>query len=150
MKTIKFLIILILLVNSLSAFSQKEDSTIDKLMSTTWWNGPLPKYVSYMKFSKTKTMATIRYEGELGTKTYNPGTYYLSNSIDTIYDASKVGQISNGKYIIGKGSVMEIVKLDNKDFWYKFIYPTNIVGGGPNFVIKWSAVSGEGIPWKEE
>ena len=148
MKVIELLIV-VFFTSPIFVFAQKNESIMDKLMSTTWWNGPLPKYVSYMKFTKTKTMNTMRYEGELGTKTYNPNTYYLSNSIDTIYDASKVGQISNGKYIIGKGSVMEIIKLDNKDFWYKFIYPTNIVGGGPNVVIKWTAVSGEGIPWKE-
>lgn len=150
MKIIRVIFVTILLASFIPTFAQKENSTMDKLRATAWWNGPLPKWVSYMKFSKTKIMATIRYEGELGTKTYNPGTYYLSNSIDTIYDASKIGQISNGKYIIGKGSVMEIIKLDNKDFWYKFIYQTNIIGGGPNVVIKWSAVSGEGIPWKEE
>ena len=144
------LLVVIFFTSPIFVSAQKNESTMDKLRVTTWWNGPLPKYVSYMKFSKTKIMATIRYEGELGTKTYNPGTYYLSNSIDTIYDASKIGQISNGKYIIGKGSVMEIIKLDNKDFWYKFIYPTNIIGGGPNVVIKWSAVSDKGIPWKEE
>lgn len=148
MKTLRVLFLVLILVRFIPLFAQKDDSTMDKLQATTWWNGPLPKWVSYIKFSKTKCMFTTKYEGELGTRTYNPNSYYLSNTIDTIFDKSKIGKISNGKYIID-GCVKEIIKLDEKDFWYRVIYPTDITRGA-GFVIKWTAVPNEGIPWKEE
>lgn len=148
MKTLRAFILVLFLVGFMPLFAQKHESTMDKLRSTTWWNGPLPKWVSYIKFSKTKCMFTTKYEGKLGTRTYNPNSYYLSNTIDTIFDKSKIGKVAEGKYIID-GCVKEIIKLDDEDFWYKVIYPTNITRG-LEVVIKWTAVSDKGIPWKEE
>lgn len=148
MKTIKFLLIAILLASFIPTFAQKENSTMDKLQATVWWDGPLPKWVSYMKFSKTKWMITTKYEGKLGTKTGHPNEYYLSDMIDTVFDVSKVGKIQNGKYIIENGAIIEIVKLDNTNFWYKVLYPE--VNVGSDYIFKWSAVSDKGIPWKEE
>lgn len=121
---------------------------MDKLRATVWWDGPLPKWVSYMKFSKTKWMSTTKFEGKLGTKTGHPNASYLSNKIDAVYDASKVGKVINGKYIIGNGAVVEIVKLDDTNFWYKVLYPE--VNVGPDYIFKWTAVSNKGIPWKEK
>lgn len=148
MKTIKFLLIAIFIANFIPTFAQKDNSTMDKLRATAWRNGPLPKWVSYMKFSKTKWMITTKYEGKLGTKPGHPNVYYLSDTIDTVFDASKVGKIQNGKYIIENGAITEIVKLDDTNFWYKVLYPE--VNVGPDYIFKWAAVSDKGIPWKEE
>lgn len=53
MKTIKVVLATILLVGFMLLFAQKETSTTDKLRATIWWDGSLPKWVSYIKFSKT-------------------------------------------------------------------------------------------------
>lgn len=62
MKVTKLLIV-IFLISPIFVSAQKSESTMDRLRATTWWNGPLPKWVSYMKFSKTKCMFTTKYEG---------------------------------------------------------------------------------------
>lgn len=146
MKVAKLLIV-IFLISPIFVSAQKSESTMDRLRSTTWWNGPLPKWVSYMKFSKTKCMFTTKYEGKLGTRTYNPNSYYLSNTIDTIFDKSKIGKVFDGKYIID-GCVKEIIKLNDKELWYRVLYPD--ISTGPDYIVKWTAVSDKRIPWKEE
>lgn len=146
MKVTKLLIV-IFLISPIFVSAQKSESTMDRLRATTWWNGPLLKWVSYIKFSKTKCMFTTKYEGKLGTRTYNPNSYYLSNTIDTIFDKSKIGKVFDGKYIID-GCVKEIIKLNDKELWYRVLYPD--ISTGPDYIVKWTAVSDKGIPWKEE
>ena len=56
--------------------------------------------------------------------------YYLSDSIETIFDTSKVGKSTSGRYIIERNSkgevyVLKILKLTNRKMILKEVYPKN-------------------------
>ena len=108
------------ILNSAFIYGQS-GSTLDKLQGKTWriqWSD------DYMDYQFTRTDKIYMFEDE---PTSRP--FYLSDQIETQFNESKVGTVTNGRYIIVEGSdpddeyfrvfVYEIMKLDNTEFTIK-------------------------------
>lgn len=108
----------ILLSGLFSSYAQEQKTTQQLLMGKTWdMQGMMGKTMSEAYDENT---ITVYYNGkELGKD-----EYYLSDVIEVEFDTSKVGRMSEGKYIVHRAkkekgykeelpvTVLEIVQLD--------------------------------------
>jgi hypothetical protein len=99
MKTnVKFCIaislLLILSTISFSAFAQKVDYKLTELQDKTWAMQGLTDKTNDNKFENNKI--SIYLNGEY----IGAFEYYLSDSIETVFDSTKVGMVNQGKYIV--------------------------------------------------
>jgi hypothetical protein len=74
---------------------------MQKLTAKTWIytlpQGYTKSYDVTVNYSITSEMTTISYSNGSGS---DSRAYYLSNTIETLFDDNKVGTVQNGKYII--------------------------------------------------
>ena len=99
---------LILLTGIGQLNAQTTKSTQEMLCANTWiFDQGERKGATMFKYSDKYETCTFRYNGEEASAVKE---YYLSDSIDTTFDKQKVGNVTNGKYIIAYNSKMsEIV-----------------------------------------
>ncbi|MGL4332856.1 MAG: hypothetical protein ACRCSR_08725 [Bacteroidales bacterium] len=83
-------------------FSQNQKTTMDLLMSTKWepQNAFDEGDYGYVRFSNIQRIFKYRIRNKIDSSNYS---YYLSKTSDTVFDKTKVGKNSTGKYIISDG-----------------------------------------------
>lgn len=66
------------------------------------------QYIQEEYFSRDTAYINIYFDGK---KSHKPSKslYYFSNTYDTKFDISKVGRLTDGKYIIREGSIYQTV-----------------------------------------
>ena len=122
----RFFLLIAILTVVISSVAAQEKTTLDKLAGKEWYNVRHDKTV---KSEYYVTTGQVRYFVKNETfQSEHKGFFYLSDSIDSVFDEAKVGKAVNGKYIVypltgvdksGKeyksASVCEILELtDNK------------------------------------
>ena len=109
--------------------AQHNNSVMDLLKAKTWkmsvgTSGDM--YIT-LDYSNTKETATVKMRSE--TEIIY-GDYYLSNSVDSLFDEAKIGQNTQGNYLIvsrnGDLSVFEIVSINDQELALKSIDTQNI------------------------
>ncbi|GHT17677.1 hypothetical protein FACS189429_2270 [Bacteroidia bacterium] len=102
-------------------------TTMQMLTAKTWVftvpSGYSLEFSYKLTYTTTEEIGTISYNGGGGSGTRS---YYLSNTIETVFDNSKVGNVQNGKYLIvaTKGTnfeVFEILTLNAIRFSFKHL-----------------------------
>ncbi len=113
----KNIILLIALCLSIHVTAQDQIITQDVLVNKTWTMSGVKGKVIEKKYSKSEI--EFYYNG----KSMGVFDYYLSNKIDSVFNKSKVGKISSGKYIISKYkgaasnnfSILEVISHTSKE-----------------------------------
>ena len=102
MKNYKIIILTNVLI-ALTAFttiSQNNGSTLEKLQGSTWEH----------KSSESRTHTSVYVAEEvtsyLNGEKYMIYEYYLSDRIDTVFDETKIGQLTNGKYLVRRSKTI--------------------------------------------
>ena len=117
-RLLSFLLMAMCLCN-IVLFSQNQKTTMELLMSTKW--EPQNAYeegdAGYVKYSKDKLLYFENIDNEVDSVHWD---YYLSSTPDTVFDKTKVGKNTTGKYIIRKGPdvvfIDEILELTSSKF----------------------------------
>ena len=106
---------IIILTNVLIAFtafttiSQNNPSTLEKLQANTWETKSSVSNI-FNSIYDAEQITIIRNGEILGTD-----EYYLSDTIDTVFDVTKIGKVPNGKYIVkrSKTSIRDGVEKES-------------------------------------
>ena len=101
-------ILIVLVTFSLAA--QDKESTLDKLQANTWHMQGLSDKIVTNKYGSSQMIQYYK-EDEYDFK--SKYEYYLSNTIDQEFNSSKLGQATEGKYIISRNKRK---KGDNRPF----------------------------------
>ena len=98
MKVKSIIIVVIVFLVSVTAYSQQpKETTMDLLTHTVWEHGK-PIYGDYCQISYTDSIVTLLYKNaddEMKTLTWR---YYLTNKEEYTFDKSKIGKRVNGDY----------------------------------------------------
>ena len=84
---------IILSSSSLKALSQTGSSVMNRLQGKEWM-------LLFNNTSKNRVYTQTECFINDDSKYYNTAEYYLSDTIETVFDKNKMGKIMNGKYII--------------------------------------------------
>ena len=122
----RFFLLIAMLTVVISSVAAQEKTTLDKLAGKEWFFVRHDNEVCGEIYS-IAGMVKYFYESN-ASRNYHEGFFYLSDSIDSVFDESKIGKAVNGKYIVypltgvdkngneyKSASVCEILELtDNK------------------------------------
>lgn len=118
MKTLNFIVVG-LLAGTVCLTAQTSKSTMDLLMQHKWTTvldfGSGGKINDSFIFTTTEFIDKF-YTDEDKSESELVSLYYLSDSVETLFDPGKVGKVKNGKYLISKNKrgvvfCLEITKL---------------------------------------
>ena len=135
LKILLFAICFIFISNSYAQQTFQQSDIIGK----KWKKGKIS-----LKYTNTKEISIVRLFP-------TSDEYYLSNTIDTVFDKSKVGKSTNGRYIISRYKwgtngmeIYEILVLTNSTLIVKTVPEVVRIGGDNNGVSVWHTKD-----WKE-
>ena len=120
-------IILTILI-SVSGFIEINAQTVSRtiLKSGTWeWTSPKCNYATTkMHFNETTRYWDVYYFYNKETNT-DIDKYYLSDTLPTTFDKSKVGKVASGKYIVILSEATYNGEKIEEMYCYKVLYVTN-------------------------
>lgn len=124
-KIVLAFIVLIALIVFVGVIIQTPSSTLTKLTNKIWvYKFDDDKEKPRVEFKYSTSEEEVHYISDKWN-TIEKASYYLSNTIDKVFDDTKVGKISDGKYIILKDvfedghievSCLEIIELTTTTF----------------------------------
>ncbi len=122
MKQIMIIMTIIFAPLIMGAGQNETTTTLDLLKSTNWYPQDFWRNNrGYEKFTDTTSIFVYDIDGKISRDT---SLFYLSNSIETVFDFSKVGKSVNGKYIIRVGPhgsyIYEILELSTEKYRMKY------------------------------
>ena len=114
----KTLLAILIALFSTCAVNAQTTYTLDQLVGTKWKALNLPKQIiatfeftsNEIKYNDKLYLATT---GKLWKEINSSKSYYLSNSIPTSFDKTKVGKVQKGQYIILYNS-----KINRIEYFY--------------------------------